>query len=136
MTTRSDRDLPPPYDRGRARQLRMMLYAVLASATVMVILAVALLIHTGDDASTGVVLLVVLVPALVLLGLSVRTLALLALADRRVKMWVTASGTAAILDGLLLTRVGVGWVLIVVGVLLVLVGALPGRDPDTGRTSG
>ena len=136
MTTRSDRDLPPPYDRARARQLRMMLYAVLASATVMVILAVALLIHTGDDASTGVVLLVVLVPALVLLGLSVRTLALLALADRRVKMWVTASGTAAILDGLLLTRVGVGWVLIVVGVLLVLVGALPGRDPDTGRTSG
>ncbi|MCW2843613.1 MAG: hypothetical protein JWN22_1529 [Nocardioides sp.] len=117
------------YAPDRARQLRLLLWVVVAMATFLTLVAAVLLLVGGVDVAQ--VLFVLVVPALVLLGLGSWSMSLLA--DDRAGARAAIVGTAvvAILEGLLLSRVGPGLLVGVVGILLLLVAVLPGREVPT-----
>ena len=117
----------PRYAPDRARQLRLLLRVVVVTAVLLVLAAVVLLAGGGDVER---VLLVLALPGLLLLGLGTGAHALLARGATAARPLIAATGVVAILTGLLLSRTGVGLLVAVVGVPLLLVAVLPGRDED------
>lgn len=122
------------YAPDRARQLRLLLWVVVGAAVLLVLTAAVLLAGGGDVVR---VLLVLVLPGLLLLGLAAGSQALLARGSRAARPLTAATGVVAILTGLLLSRTGPGLLVAVVGVPLLLVAVLPGRDGDpTGPDAG
>ncbi len=119
------------YEPARARQLRILLWVVVGVAALMALAAVAFLLGGSDP---GLVLLVVVLPAVVMLGLGAWTLRLLDRSDPRARWWVVGTASVVVLVGLLLSRTGPGMVVAVVGILLLLIAVLPGRDSGPGPT--
>jgi hypothetical protein len=115
----------PPYGPDRARQLRLLLW-VLVVAAVLLVLAAALLTSSGS--SRGGALLVLALPGVLLLGLAAAALAGLARSLPAARPLTAASAVLAILTGLLLSRTGAGLLFAVIGVPLLLIAVLPGRD--------
>jgi len=114
-----------PYGPDRARQLRLLLW-VLVVAAVLLVLAAALLTSAGG--SRGGALLVLALPGVLLLGLAAAALAGLARSAPAARPLTAASAVLAILTGLLLSRTGAGLLFAVIGVPLLLIAVLPGRD--------
>lgn len=123
-----------PYDPARARQLRILLRIVVVLAALMVAYAVLLL--AVSTAGPGLVLLVLVLPAVVLLVLGRLSLGVLGRERPSARWWCAGTGLAMVAAGLLLSQVPPGFLLLLVGVLLTLVALLPGReapepsDPD------
>ena len=113
------------YGPSRARQLRLLLWVAIGAALVLAGAAVVLLAGGGDAPR---VLLVLALPAVLLLGLGAAAQLLLSRGHRAARPLTAASGVVAILIGLLLSRTGVGLLAAVIGVPLLLVAVLPGRD--------
>lgn len=120
------------YEPARARQLRILLWVVVAAGALMALLAVGFLLGGSDPV---LVLLVVVLPALAMLALAARCLKLLASSDPRTRSWVVGTAAVVLLVGLLLSRTGPGALVAVVGILLLLIAVLPGRDTHPGPTS-
>lgn len=114
-----------PYGPERARQLRLLLWVAVGVA-VLLVLAAAVLLAGGAEAAP--VLLVLALPGLLLLALAAASQALLARGATAAKPLIAATGVVAILTGLLLSRTEPGLLVAVVGVPLLLVAVLPGRD--------
>ncbi|GAA2143786.1 hypothetical protein GCM10009844_16590 [Nocardioides koreensis] len=118
------------YEPARARQLRILLRVVVGVAGLMTVFAVFFLLGGSDP---GLVLMVVLLPAVLMLALAARTLKLLERSDPRARSWVVGTAWVVVLIGLLLSRTAPGIVVAAIGILLLLIAVLPGRDP--GPTS-
>ena len=121
------------YEPARARQLRILLRVVVGVAGLMTVFAVFFLLGGSDPA---LVLAVVLLPAVLMLALAARTLKLLERSDPRARSWVVGTAWVVVLVGLLLSRTAPGIVVAVVGILMLLIAVLPGRDSGPGPTSG
>ena len=117
-----------PYEPARARQLRRMLKVVVGAGAVMIGYAAGLLILR--DADAAVVLVILVVPALLMLGLGGRALAVLGSGAGAERVWVSATAAATILVGVLLSRTGPGLLVGVAGILLLLLSVLPARDSE------
>ena len=115
-----------PYEPARARQLRRLLKVVVGLGAVMVGYAAGLLILR--DANAAVVLVVLVLPALLMLGLGGRSLSVLGSGAGAERVWVPATAAATILVGVLLSRTGPGLLVGVAGILLLLLAVLPARD--------
>ena len=124
----------PTYEPARVRQLRILLWVVVGVGALLAVLALGFLLGGSDPV---LVLLVVVAPAVLMLGLGAKSLQLLGRGEPRARSWVVATGGVVVLVGLLLSRTGPALLLAVVGILLLLVAALPGRDagPD-GASDG
>ena len=122
----------PTYEPARVRQLRILLWVVLVVGAVLAVLALGYLLGGSDPV---LVLLVVVAPAVLMLGLGSKTLQLLGRGQPSARSWVIGTGCVVVLTGLLLSRTGPGLLLAVVGILLLLGGVLPARDADPGPTS-
>lgn len=112
------------YPPDRARQLRILLWTAVAAAAVMTIVAAVLLL---GGAPAVRVIVVLLVPALMILALGALTLRLLGNQDPRARIAAISTGVVAVLVGLLLSRTGSGLLVAVIGILVLLFAALPGR---------
>ena len=119
---------PAAYPPARARQLRNLLRVVVVMAALMV--AYALVLLAVSTAAPGLVLLLLVLPAVVLLGLARQSLGVLAGERASARWWCAGTGLAMVATGLLLSRVPPGFLLLLVGVLLLLVALLPGRDDE------
>ncbi len=108
------------YAPDRVRQLRLLLWVVVGAAGLLALAAV-LVVPVGSAA-------LVLRPAALLLALAVGSLALLARGTPAARPVIAATAVVAILVGLLLSRTGVGLLFALVGVPLLLIAVLPGRD--------
>ena len=124
----------PPYEPARAHQLGLVLWVVVAAGLALLAYGVLGLVN---GSAVGLVILVALLPALVLLTLASWSRGLLRQADPSARVAVTVTGAVTALVGLLYSRTGPGILIAVVGVLLVLLALLPGRDdadaPPPGR---
>lgn len=118
-----------PYTAERASQLRSLLWVAVGVA-VLLVLAAAVLLAGGGEAAR--VLLVLALPGLLLLALAAASQILLGRGSGAAKPVTAATGVVAILTGLLLSRTGPGLLVAVVGVPLLLVAVLPGRDEGPG----
>jgi ascorbate-specific PTS system EIIC-type component UlaA len=116
------------YEPDRARQLRILLWVVVAMGTFLALVAAVLLLVGGVDVLQ--VLLVLVLPALVLLVLASWSMNLLEADRGGTRAAIVGTAVAAILEGLLLSRVGPGLLVGVVGILLLLVAVLPGREVE------
>ena len=115
----------PPYEPARARQLRILLWVVIAAAAVLAVVAAGYLLA---GAAPGLVLLVLVVPAVLMLVLGRTSLQLLGRGEPGAKSWIVATAVTTMLVALLLSRTGPGGLLGLLGVLLMLVALLPARD--------
>ena len=113
------------YAPQRVRQLRLLLWVAIGAALVLAGVAAVLLAGGGDAPR---VLLVLVLPAALLLVLAGAAQVLLARGHRAARALTAASGVVAVMTGLLLSRTGAGLLVAVVGVPLLLVAVLPGRD--------
>ena len=121
-----------PYEPARARQLGIVLWVVVVAGLALVAYGVLGLV---SGAAVGRVILVALLPALVLLVLASWSRGVLRESDPAARRAVTTTGVATVLVGVLYSQVGPGILIAVVGILLLLLALLPGRD-DTGSSSG
>jgi hypothetical protein len=122
-----------PYEPDRARQLRLLLVVVVV--LVVLLLGWAALIVLGDGpVDTAVGLLVV--PGVLLGLLAAGGLRALATGDGSARLWAPAAGGVAIVVALLLSRTVAGLLVGLIGVPLLLIAVLPGRDTGTGPTGG
>ena len=112
------------YGPERVRQLRLLLWVVVAAA-VLLLVAAALVVPGGDVSG---VLLVLVLPGVLMLGLAGGSLVGLARSAAASRPLTAATAVVAILTGLLLSRIGPGLMFAVLGVPLLLVAVLPGRD--------
>ncbi|GAB3787417.1 hypothetical protein [Nocardioides ungokensis] len=117
--------MTPPYEPARARQLRILLWVVIAAAAVLAVVAAGYLLA---GAAPGLVLLVLVVPAVLMLVLGRTSLQLLGRGEPGAKSWIVATAVTTMLVALLLSRTGPGGFLGLLGVLLMLVALLPARD--------
>ena len=119
-----------PYEPDRSRQLRILLYVVAAAAATMLALAGYLLLAPGRVVDTSQVLLVLALPgALLVLGAS-SSLWLLAVQSAAARLTTPATGLTTVAVGLLLSRTGPGLLVGLVGIMLLLISVLPGREAD------
>lgn len=114
-----------PYQPERATQLKVLLRVVLGIVGLMLGWGVLILVGHG---STSTALRVLVLPAVLMGVLAVGGLRAVAAGDPNARPWVAATGVVAVLVALLLSRTGVGLLVAVVGVPLLLIGVLPGRD--------
>ena len=134
MIGRADKGGKParePYEPARARQLGMVLWLVVAAGLALVGYGVLGLV---SGAAVGRVILVALVPALALLVLASWSRGVLRDGDPAARRATTITADATIVVGLLYSQVGPGILVAVVGILLLLLARLPGRD-DTGTSA-
>jgi hypothetical protein len=125
--------MPEPYEPARARQLGIVLWLVVAAGLVLVAYGVLGLV-TG--AAVGRVILVALLPALVLLTLASWSRGVLRDGDAGARRAITICGIATLLVGVLYSQVGPGILIAVVGILLLLLALLPGRDDASTEHRG
>lgn len=118
------------YEPDRARQLRILLCVVLAAAATMGAVAAFLLFVPGRVVDTRQILLVLVLPAAVLAGLGGATLWLLAAEQPAARLTSPVTAVLAVGVGLVLSRSGPGFLVAVVGIMLLLISVLPGREPD------
>ena len=121
----------PPYEPARARQLRILLWVVVG---VGVLLAVLALLYLLGGSNPALVLLVVVAPAMLMLGLGSKSLQLLGRGEPQARSWVAGTAGVVVLTGVLFSRTGPGLLLTVVGILLLLVALLPARHAGQAGT--
>ena len=121
------------YEPDRARQLRILLRVVVL--VVVLMLGWAGLILLGDG-SASTALRVLVLPGVLLGVLAVAALRALAAAGGSARLWAPATGAVSLLVALLLSRTAAGLLIAVVGVPLLLIAVLPGRDEDPQRPTG
>ncbi len=115
------------YEPDRARQLRILLRVVVGIVVVMLGWAGLTLAGHG---STATALRVLVLPGVLLGILAVGALRALASDRRSARVWVPAAGVVALVVALLLSQTVAGFLVAVVGVPLLLIGVLPGREAD------
>jgi hypothetical protein len=116
-----------PYQQVRVRPLRMLCWVVVSIGVVMVLLGVVYLVA---GANPGAVLFLLLVPALLMTGLSAWSISLLSEDQARARIVVPAAGVVTILVGVMYSRVGPGILIAVAGILLLLFALLPARESE------
>jgi hypothetical protein len=116
-----------PYQQVRVRPLRMLCWVVVSIGVVMVLLAVVYLVAGADP---GAVLFLLLIPALLMTGLSAWSISLLSENRPRARIVVPAAGVVTILVGVMYSRVGPGILIAVAGILLLLFALLPARESE------
>ena len=121
---------PEAYEPDRAKQLRILLWVVLAAAATMAAIAAFLLLDPGRVVDSRQVLLVLMLPAGLLAVLGGATLWLLAAERPAARLTSPVTAVVAVGVGLLLSRSGPGLLVGVVGIMLLLISVLPGREPD------
>ena len=92
-------------------------------------------VYLVAGANPGAVLFLLLVPALLMTGLSAWSISLLSEDRARARVVVPASGVVAILVGILYSRVGPGILIAVAGLLLLFFALLPARESEPGPPS-
>ena len=122
-----------PYEPERVRQLRILLLLVLGVAVFLLGWAGMILAGNG---STENALRVLIVPGLLLGLLAAGALRALAADRGTARVWVAASGAVTLVVALLLSRTFAGLLIAVIGVPLLLIGVLPGRDEGPQRPGG
>ena len=122
-----------PYEPERARQLRVLLLLVLGVAVFLLGWAAMILAGNG---STENALRVLIVPGLLLGLLAAGALRALAADRGTARVWVAAAGAVTLVVALLLSRTFAGLLIAVIGVPLLLIGVLPGRDEGPQRPGG
>jgi hypothetical protein len=118
---------PEPYQQVRVRPLRMLCWVVVSIGVVMVLLGVVYLVA---GANPGAVLFLLLIPALLMTGLSAWSISLLSEDRARARIVVPAAGLVTILVGVMYSRVGPGILIAVAGILLLLFALLPARESE------
>ena len=93
-----------------------------------------LVVEHEDECPPALVLLVVVAPAVLVLGLGAKSLQLLGRGQPQARSWVVGTGAVVVVTGVLFSRTGPGLLLTVVGILLLLVALLPARDAHPGRS--
>ena len=121
-----------PYQQARVRPLRMLCWLVVGIGVVMVLLGVVYLVA---GANPGAVLFLLLVPALLMTGLSAWSISLLSEDRARARVVVPATGVVTILVGIMYSRVGPGILISVAGLLLLFFALLPARESEPGPPS-
>jgi hypothetical protein len=116
-----------PYQQVRVRPLRMICWVVVSIGVVMVLLGVVYLVA---GANPGAVLFLLLIPALLMTGLSAWSITLLSEDRARARIVVPAAGVVTILVGVMYSRVGPGILIAVAGILLLLFALLPARESE------
>jgi hypothetical protein len=122
-----------PYEPERARQLRILLLLVLGVAVFLLGWAGMILAGHGSTANA---LRVLVVPGLLLALLAAGALRALAADGGTARVWVAAAGAVTVVVALLLSRTFAGLLIAVIGVPLLLIGVLPGRDEGPQRPGG
>ena len=116
-----------PYPQARLRPLRRLSWVVVSIGIVMVMFGIFFLVFSDQKAA---VLAELLIPAILMTGLGSWSLSLLSENDARSRVAVPATASVTILVGVLLSGIGVGVLIGVVGVLLLMYALLPLRDPE------
>ncbi|WP_372727724.1 hypothetical protein [Nocardioides sp.] len=118
-----------PYEPDRARQLRILVMVVAAIAVALAGFGAFLVTDPGRVVDEGQVSVVLLLPGVLLGTLSAWSLVALARVSVVARVSVPATAAVAVLVGLMLSRTGPGMLIGLVGILLLLMSVLPGRDP-------
>lgn len=116
-----------PYEPERARQLRILLWVVVVIAVGL--LGWAALIVLGDG-SASTALRVLALPALLLGALAAGALRALNAEDERARLLSASAGVVAVVVAILLSRTVAGLLVAVIGVPLLLIALLPGREVE------
>ena len=116
-----------PYQQVRVRPLRLLCWLVVSIGVVMVLLGGVYLVA---GANPGAVLFLLLLPALLMTGLSAWSISLLTENRPRARIVVPTAAAATILVGIMYSRVGPGLLIAVVGILQLLYALLPAREPE------
>jgi hypothetical protein len=116
-----------PYQQVRVRPLRMLCWLVVSIGVVMVLLGVVYLVA---GANPGAVLFLLLIPGLLMTGLSAWSISLLSENRARARIVVPAAGVVTVLVGVMYSRVGPGILISVAGILLLLFALLPARESE------
>lgn len=116
-----------PYQQARVRPLRMLCWLVVSIGVVMVLLGGVYLVA---GANPGAVLFLLLLPALLMTGLSAWSISLLTENRPRARVVVPAAAAATILVGIMYSRIGPGVLIAVVGILQLLYALLPARESE------
>ncbi len=117
------------YEPDRARQLTMLLRVVLGLVAIMLGWAGVILLGHG---SVGTALTVLVLPGVLLGVLAAASLRALAAGRPSARRLVPATGAVTVVIAVLLSQTAGGLLVAVVGVPLLLIAVLPGRDPDAG----
>ena len=116
-----------PYQQVRVRPLRMLCWVAVSIGVVMVLLGVVYLVA---GANPGAVLFLLLIPALLMTGLSGWSISLLSEGQPRARLVVPTAAAATILVGIMYSRIGPGLLIAVVGILQLLYALLPARESE------
>jgi hypothetical protein len=122
-----------PYEPARVRQLRLLLWVVVAGAAVLGATAVAFLAAGNNPVA---VLLVLALPAVLMAGLAVRSMQLLARQAPSARRWLVGTAAFSLLVALWFANTLPGLLLGIFGLLLMFITVLPGRDTDPSGTDG
>ncbi|NYD42255.1 hypothetical protein [Nocardioides panaciterrulae] len=122
-----------PYVPERARQLLMTLWVVVALGGWLLVWGVWLLFA---GAAVGLVVMLVLLPAIAMLTLAGWSRGVLHEGDASARVAVPVTATVTTVAGLLLSSRVTGVLLLLVGILLLLLALLPGRDDDHAPPAG
>ncbi len=128
----TDKPQREPYVPDRARQLLITLWVVVGLGALLAALGAWWLVA---GAPVGLVVLLLLVPAVAMLTLAGWSRGLLRRGDGGARVAVPVTAAVTTLVGLLWSRSGPGVLIAVVGILLLLLALLPGRD-DEDASSG
>jgi hypothetical protein len=109
------------------RPLRMLCWVVVSIGVVMVLLGGVYLVA---GANPGAVLFLLLIPALLMTGLSAWSISLLTENRPRARLVVPTGAAATILVGIMYSRIGPGVLIAVVGILQLLYALLPARESE------
>ena len=133
MAASPDRAQRPPYEPARSRQLTIVLWVVVGLGLLLAGFG-AWLLFSGAPA--GLVILLLLLPAVLMLLLAGWCRGLLQRGEATARVAVPVTAVATTLVGLLWSRSVPGILIAVVGVLLLLLALLPGRgDADSSADS-
>lgn len=113
------------YAPDRVRQLRILLWMAIGGALLLVVAAALLPLGGADPLGS---LVAFALPGLLLLGLAAAAQTQLGPGTAAARPLTAATGVLAVLVALWLSATGVGLLFALVGVPLLLIAVLPGRD--------
>jgi hypothetical protein len=116
-----------PYEPARVRQLRLLLWVVVAGAALLAVTAVSFLVGGNNPVA---VLLLLALPAVLMAGLAARSMQLLARQAPAARRWLVGTAAFSLLVALWFASTLPGLLLGIFGLLLMFITVLPGRDTE------
>ena len=116
-----------PYEPARVRQLRLLLWVVVAGAALLAVTAVSFLVGGNNPVA---VLLLLALPAVLMAGLAARSMQLLARQAPSARRWLVGTAAFSLLVALWFASTLPGLLLGIFSLLLMFITVLPGRDTE------